>query len=202
MMILCGLLHSVLFFRAQVKPIEWSLPIMYTGLIALVAMSVPVPRSCHSSRRSKPKQSHRCLTLVTSISHFRRAFYRVFLGAPCRLGPQLPLTPSTVSHIIGWITFIISINLHVPTIARPYTLIGLGGLLVDFAMRIAGTRVRDATVVRLEGGTTMVQVHGIESGWRAGQHVWLRVGSGGWGRKWESHPFTVANAPGEVSPLS
>ncbi|KAL8276777.1 hypothetical protein RQP46_010833 [Phenoliferia psychrophenolica] len=166
MMIVCGILHSVLYFKYSAdagRAIEWSAPLIYTGMVAFVAM---------------------CLTLITSISYFRRAFYQVFL----------------ISHIIGWLTFIIAINYHVTSgMARPYTVVGLGGLGLDFLLRLVHTRWRPANIMALSGGMTMIQVDGVAQGWRAGQHVWVRVLEGR--RAGENHPFTIANAPADCSPL-
>ncbi|KAL8292851.1 hypothetical protein RQP46_000545 [Phenoliferia psychrophenolica] len=123
------------------------------------------------------------LILITSIAQFRRAFYQIFL----------------FSHIIGWIAFIVAINYHVPEVARPYTQIGLGGLLFDFLLRLVHSRIKSANVMAMPGGMTMIQIPGIHQGWRAGQHVWVRVLNGH--RMTEIHPFTVGNAPADISPL-
>lgn len=114
-----------------------------------------------------------------------------------------PLPANTlcvVSHIIGWITYILSVNLHIPEVALPYTYVGVGGLLLDFVVRIANTRFKSANITALSGGMTMIQVPGLAQGWRAGQHIWIRVLNGR--RMAETHPFTVANAPADGSPLS
>ncbi|GAA5888537.1 hypothetical protein JCM5296_001063 [Sporobolomyces johnsonii] len=125
-----------------------------------------------------------CVMLVTSVSYFRKAFYQVFL----------------VSHIVGWLIFLVALDYHVSPVSRPYTFLAIAIYCLDFFTRVCKTRFGLASIVALPGGTTMVQSHKIERGWRAGQHVWLRVWKG-W-RGWETHPFTVANAPQEASPLN
>ncbi|GAA5900268.1 hypothetical protein JCM6882_002293 [Rhodosporidiobolus microsporus] len=120
---------------------------------------------------------------LTSISYFRRAFYQVFL----------------VSHIAGWITLVVGTYMHVSDFAKPYIAFALAVYCADVLLRIAKTRLGSASIVALPGGMTMLQSHGVNSGWRPGQHVWLRVAKG-W-RGWETHPFTVANAPRGASPL-
>lgn len=104
----------------------------------------------------------------------------------------------SASHILGYVGFLIAVNIHVSA-ALPYTLFAALIYLLDLLIRIINTRHRSATITPLTGGMTMVQVHGIAEGWRSGQHVWLRVFKGG--RMAEIHPFTIANAPASSSPL-
>lgn len=73
-----------------------------------------------------------------------------------------------------WITFIVAINFHVPDVL-PYTVVALGVYALDIILRIAKTRIKHATLVPLSGAMTMLQVHGVAEGWRAGQHVWCVV---------------------------
>ncbi|GAA5861446.1 hypothetical protein JCM8547_006130 [Rhodosporidiobolus lusitaniae] len=123
------------------------------------------------------------LILIPSISYFRRAFYQVFL----------------ISHIAGWISFIVALQYHVPEFARPYTVFCLAIYGVDILLRLLKTRFGHASIVALPSGATLFQSHTLNSGWRPGQHVWVRVWKGAKG--WETHPLTVANAPRGSSPL-
>ncbi|GAA5914295.1 hypothetical protein JCM8208_006304 [Rhodotorula glutinis] len=126
------------------------------------------------------------LIFITSLSCFRNRWYQVFL----------------VSHVAGWMSLIVALNFHVPRLARPYTVFVLVCYGVDLACRLVKTRLGSASVASLPGGTVMVQSHSLKTGWRAGQHVWVRVPSAaGVLRGWETHPFTIANAPAECSPL-
>lgn len=80
MMILCGCLHTYFFFKGKYdegEAIDFSVPLIYTGLVATVAMFVNPPPSI---LKLTPK--YRVLILITSISYFRRAFYQVFLCEP------------------------------------------------------------------------------------------------------------------------
>ncbi|KAJ3877964.1 hypothetical protein F5051DRAFT_352795 [Lentinula edodes] len=68
--------------------------------------------------------------------------------------------------------------------------------LFDLLLRITKTRVSTATLRAIpELGVTRVEIPNINSGWRAGQHVRLRVLSSGMGLiGWsEIHPFTIAS---------
>ena len=90
---------------------------------------------------------------------------------------------------------------------------------LDHVFRVVKTRVGWAWCTPVPAlGVTRVEVKGIRSGWRAGQHVRIRVlttqfggggrsgsgsgggdsgGSGGWWRGWSvAHPFTIVNASG------
>ncbi|BGP38859.1 hypothetical protein JCM10449v2_002797 [Rhodotorula kratochvilovae] len=126
------------------------------------------------------------LILITSLSFFRNRFYQVFLA----------------SHIAGWISLIVALNYHVPDLARPYTIFVLTVYGIDVLCRLAKTRLGRASIVSLPGQVTMVQSHTLSTGWRAGQHVWVRVPAAArLHRGWETHPFTIANAPRECSPL-
>ncbi|GAA6034442.1 hypothetical protein JCM8097_002727 [Rhodosporidiobolus ruineniae] len=125
-----------------------------------------------------------CLILLTSVSYFRRAFYQVFL----------------VSHIVGWVSFIVALFYHVPDFAKPYGAFCLAVYGFDLLLRALKTRPGRASIIALPGGMTMLQSHSLNSGWRAGQHVWVRVWTGA-RRGWETHPFTVANAASEGSSL-
>ncbi|KIK63905.1 hypothetical protein GYMLUDRAFT_422562 [Collybiopsis luxurians FD-317 M1] len=68
--------------------------------------------------------------------------------------------------------------------------------LLDILLRVLKTRVASATLRPIpELGLTRVEIPNINSGWRAGQHVRIRVVSSGMGLiGWsEVHPFTIAS---------
>ena len=68
--------------------------------------------------------------------------------------------------------------------------------LFDILQRVLKSRVSTATIRTIpELGITRVEIPNINSGWRAGQHVRLRVISSGMGLiGWsEIHPFTIAS---------
>ncbi|ESK95201.1 putative iron reductase [Moniliophthora roreri MCA 2997] len=107
-------------------------------------------------------------------------------------------------------THILSIGLLLPatvmhkhsTILWVYATIGIYGL--DILLRTVKTRIATANVRALpELGVTRVEVPGINVGWRAGQHVRVRVFSTGMGLfGWsEIHPFTIASTVHEPEGL-
>jgi ferric-chelate reductase len=81
----------------------------------------------------------------------------------------------------------------------PYILAGLGVYGLDLLLRVIKTRFCKATLRPLPDlGVTRIKVSQINAGWRAGQHVRVRIlssGMGWWG--WtEVHPFTIASISG------
>ncbi|KAG5640475.1 hypothetical protein DXG03_008380 [Asterophora parasitica] len=117
-----------------------------------------------------------------SLSFFRTRFHNVMCTA----------------HIIGIALVIPAIWLHMPsTIPWLTACLGLYGL--DRVMRILKTRIATATIRPLpELNATRIEIPHINRGWRAGQHVRLRVLSfgPGWLRWMEVHPFTIASVSG------
>jgi hypothetical protein len=89
---------------------------------------------------------------------------------------------------------------HAP-ITLPYILTAAGLFGFDRIARLARTRYTKAWLTAeqaLNGGSTLVHVPSLGAGWRAGQHVRLRVVSSrwfGWWATWlvgRSRPFTIA----------
>jgi hypothetical protein len=89
---------------------------------------------------------------------------------------------------------------HAPTIL-PYIVAAAGLFGFDRVARIFRTRYTKALLTAehaLNGGTTLVHVPSLGAGWRAGQHVRLRVVSGAWFGWWTTwlfdrgRPFTIA----------
>jgi ferric-chelate reductase len=67
---------------------------------------------------------------------------------------------------------------------------------IDHVARVVKTRITTARLRPLpELGITRVEVPSLNAGWRAGQHVRIRVlsSSMGWWGWSEVHPFTIAN---------
>ncbi|GAA5998791.1 hypothetical protein JCM5350_002965 [Sporobolomyces pararoseus] len=119
----------------------------------------------------------------SAIKVVRSTFYQFFL----------------VCHICGIVIFLVAIQLHAPSVARPYTISCLVIYAFDLVLRVLKTRSSLVSLAALSSGTTMVQAHSVNDGWRAGQHVFVRVWT--WRRWFESHPFTVAVASTSESPL-
>ena len=78
-----------------------------------------------------------------------------------------------------------------------YVLLSVGIYGFDHLFRIVKTRFATARLTPVpELGLTRVEIPSISAGWRAGQHVRLRVLSGSMGLfGWTTaHPFTIASA--------
>ncbi|KAI0666438.1 iron reductase [Trametes maxima] len=120
------------------------------------------------------------MLLLLSTDLFRQKFYNsIFVP----------------SHIASVIIFLVAVCFHV-TYAVPYVLAAVGVYGLDRLMRLLKSRVAIARLRPLPDlGMTRVEIPSINAGWRAGQHVRLRVLSLGMGwRGWaEAHPFTIAS---------
>lgn len=82
------------------------------------------------------------------------------------------------------------------TFAIPYVAIVAGFYGLDRVLRLVQTRIVTAQLRPIpELGMTRIEVPSVNAGWRAGQHVRVRVLSSGMGVfGWmESHPFTIAS---------
>ena len=99
------------------------------------------------------------------------------------------------SHIVSAVLMGVALCHHYP-VCVPYVLVATGVYGLDRLLRIIKTRVATAHLRPLPDlGVTRVEIPTLNAGWRAGQHVRLRVFSLGMGlRGWaESHPFTIAS---------
>ena len=83
----------------------------------------------------------------------------------------------------------------------PYVLTAVGLYVFDHLARIARTRYTTGWLTAehaLNGGTTLVNIPSLRAGWRAGQHVRVRVVSNAWFGWWatwffcRARPFTIA----------
>ena len=80
----------------------------------------------------------------------------------------------------------------------PYVYAMFGLVLFDWLFRVLRSRWTTAVIRPLpELGVTHVEIRNLNAGWRAGQHVRLRVFSSGMGfLGWtEVHPYTIASIP-------
>ena len=120
------------------------------------------------------------LLLLLSTDFVRQRFYN---------GIFIP------SHIAAAVIMCVAVCEHY-TVSVPYVLTAAGIYGFDRILRLVKSRVAMARLRPIpELGMTRVEVPAINAGWRAGQHVRLRVLSLGMGwRGWaESHPFTIAS---------
>ncbi|KAF8587338.1 iron reductase [Ramaria rubella] len=104
-----------------------------------------------------------------------------------------------VIHVLGYVGFFVVICYHtlyaVPWIFPPLAFYGL-----DLFVRMIRFRIKDAILVPPDNHMTLVHIQNCDSGWVGGQHVRLRVFFSG--RLFESHPFTILNAPAPISCVS
>ncbi|KAL5524840.1 hypothetical protein ACEPAF_9986 [Sanghuangporus sanghuang] len=120
------------------------------------------------------------LLFVCSIPVVRQRAYTFFL----------------YSHIAGYVLYLIGICYH-ESVCINWALLSVGIYGLDHFLRVIKTRFAVAKLTAVpELGITRVELPGVGAGWRAGQHVRLRVMSGEMGLiGWSvAHPFTIANA--------
>ncbi|KAF4609979.1 hypothetical protein D9613_010568 [Agrocybe pediades] len=99
------------------------------------------------------------------------------------------------THIVGFILVLPAAYLHKPTML-PYVYACLAIYLADILFRCIKSRLTTAFIRPLpELDLTRVEIPSINAGWRAGQHIRLRVFSlsMGWAGWTEIHPFTIAS---------
>ncbi|KAF8212838.1 hypothetical protein K438DRAFT_2010089 [Mycena galopus ATCC 62051] len=75
----------------------------------------------------------------------------------------------------------------------PWILLPLGFYTIDLMLRFLKFRHVVGYAEAVQGGMTLIRIPLAQAGWRAGQHVQVRVLLGT--RAWESHPPTVCRAP-------
>ncbi|KAI0695248.1 hypothetical protein BC835DRAFT_1415000 [Cytidiella melzeri] len=119
-----------------------------------------------------------CLYLF-SVEFIRRRFFHTFL----------------VLHVLSVVVFFAAVYAHSAD-SLPYLLCAVAAYMLDRLLRLLKTRYTTARLRALpELGMTRVEINGVNAGWRAGQHVRLRVLEGGLGPVgWlEAHPFTISS---------
>ena len=99
------------------------------------------------------------------------------------------------------LTLIGSQTYHHRSACVPYVLTAVGLYAFDHLVRVVRTRHTTGWLTAehaLHGGATLVHVPSLRAGWHAGQHVRVRVVSGGW-LAWlgtwflcRARPFTIA----------
>ncbi|CAE6464446.1 unnamed protein product [Rhizoctonia solani] len=117
--------------------------------------------------------------VILSRSQVRRRCYELFF----------------VSHVVGTVIFMVLIFFHVKWylagiwVLTPTIIYGL-----DLALRAIRFRVKDAKLEAIDDQMTLIHIQNCASGWRAGQHVHVRLIAPS-GVSNESHSFSVVNAP-------
>ncbi|THH32211.1 hypothetical protein EUX98_g1990 [Antrodiella citrinella] len=115
-----------------------------------------------------------------SLRIFRQLWYNLFI----------------FTHLIALATLIIAISFHQPA-AHPYIIIAAGLYIGDRILRVLKSHLPTAQIECIPDlGTTIVRVPQLNAGWRAGQHVRIRIFSTkmGWFGWTEVHPYTIAAA--------
>ncbi|ORY32518.1 putative ferric reductase transmembrane component [Naematelia encephala] len=114
--------------------------------------------------------------VITSLKPIRRLCYQLFW----------------IAHLSLFIGFFAAISYHTPY-SRPWIYPCVAIYAYDLLVRMFRFRFKDATLVPVDDTLTMIHIANCDAGWLPTQHVLLRVlmGSG----VFESHPFTITNAP-------
>ncbi|KAF8625150.1 hypothetical protein AX15_005535, partial [Amanita polypyramis BW_CC] len=121
------------------------------------------------------------LIFIFSTSFWRTKAYNVFL----------------TTHFLGYIIAIPAVYQHYPQ-TLPFIIALAATYGLDHVLRLFKTRFVTATIRPIPSlSSTRVEIPMLNSGWRPGQHVRLRILTMSLGRLgWmESHPFTIASAP-------
>ncbi|TCD61297.1 hypothetical protein EIP91_008665 [Steccherinum ochraceum] len=108
------------------------------------------------------------------------------------------VSPPLLHSYRNYLTILLQISFH-QAASRPYTIIAAGLYILDRLLRLVKTRITTAHIEYIPDlGTTLVRIPTITAGWRAGQHIRLRILSPkmGWIRWAEVHPYTIAGASG------
>lgn len=100
-----------------------------------------------------------------------------------------------LAHVTGIILVPWALVLHKPA-TKPYVWATAGIYGLDRIMRLLKTRICKASLTTIpELGITRIDIPHLNAGWRAGQHVRIRVLTSGMGLlgRVDIHPFTIAN---------
>ncbi|WVW85386.1 hypothetical protein I302_107424 [Kwoniella bestiolae CBS 10118] len=119
------------------------------------------------------------LIVITSLPWVRKACHGIF----------------EICHFIGMVGMLLGLALHVPETV-PFCVAAGVIYAVSIFCSLTKTRIAHAELQALPGaGTTVITLPALRTGWRAGQHVRIRVPALGFRKAFESHPFTIASAP-------
>ncbi|EJD07923.1 uncharacterized protein FOMMEDRAFT_74257 [Fomitiporia mediterranea MF3/22] len=105
------------------------------------------------------------------------------------------------SHVVGYSLFLIALCFH-REVCIKWVVLGACIYALDHLLRLLKTRFCVARIKTVpELGLVRLEIPAITRGWRAGQHVRVRILSTEIGLLacTVAHPFTVANAPGGES---
>lgn len=118
---------------------------------------------------------------LLSLGSIRRKFYQIFLAG----------------HVLGYILLLFALWKHAEATHLPI-IACCACKVFDEVLQAINTTWRTAQFTSLPSSVTVIEIPNLGTGWRAGQHVLLRVYSPRYFL--EKHPFTIANAPATESP--
>ncbi|KAF9506872.1 hypothetical protein BS47DRAFT_368451 [Hydnum rufescens UP504] len=122
-----------------------------------------------------------CLIFFASFRYVRQRWWHIF----------------KVCHHFGILIFVVGLNYHSP-LWRPWIGFSLAFLFFSLVLRALTSRIHIAYLTPLSSSrSTVIHFPSLRSGWIPGQHVRIRVLTGGMGLGaiLEGHPFTLATAP-------
>ncbi|KAJ9101718.1 hypothetical protein QFC21_003057 [Naganishia friedmannii] len=120
------------------------------------------------------------LLSITSLPFIRRMAHGFFMSC----------------HVVGFTMFLVGLAMHISA-ALPYCLAGASLYGADILLRASRTRIAEANLQVAPGtDSTIISVPGLKEGWRAGQHIVIRIPKMGGLDGIEGHEFTIASAPG------
>ncbi|KAK2460219.1 hypothetical protein APHAL10511_007754 [Amanita phalloides] len=125
------------------------------------------------------------IVLVFSTSYWRKRAYNVF----------------RFTHFVGYLFIIPALYFHKPA-SLPFIIGASLIYLIDRVLCLLKARLVTAVISPIPNlEATRIEVPSLNCGWRAGQHVRLRVLSTslGWLGWMEPHPFTIASAPAHLN---
>lgn len=99
-----------------------------------------------------------------------------------------------ISHMLGMITLLVGLSFHVDA-AKPWCI--CAALIYGVSLLASLLKTRTAIAhfqAHPEGGSTTIHIPSLRTGWRAGQHVRIRVPSLPFPHNLEAHPFSIASA--------
>jgi ferric-chelate reductase len=100
-----------------------------------------------------------------------------------------------ICHWIGMVSLLAGMAWHVK-MAVPWVISTMVIYFIAIIFSLTKTRIAHATLMPLAGAdTTLISIPQLKSGWRAGQHVRIRIPALGLRHGFEGHPFTIATAP-------
>ncbi|KII85327.1 hypothetical protein PLICRDRAFT_56591 [Plicaturopsis crispa FD-325 SS-3] len=114
-----------------------------------------------------------------STSYWRQKFHNTFFAV----------------HVVAFVLFLVAVSFHGMVIV-PYVLAAVGFYSFDLFCRLLKTRVCTARLRPLPSlSMTRIEIPQLNAGWRAGQHVRVRIlsTSMGWWGWTECHPLTIAS---------